>query len=65
MFECFTHHVVEVTAFGTVTIVIFTGIIIGFYGPVEEITGLLYLLPDTRQVHQPERSAVFIDQILK
>ena len=44
---------------------IFTLVVGGFHGSSEQIPGLLYLIPDPWQVHEPERGAIFIDEVLQ
>ncbi len=52
---------VKVTTFGTVTIIILTGITIGFHGPFKKIFRLFYLVGNPGQIHQPEWRSIFID----
>jgi hypothetical protein len=51
---------VKVTAFGAVTVMVIALVIGGFHGPSEKVSGFLYLVPNARQVLQPERGAIFI-----
>ena len=56
---------VKVTAFGAIAIIVITLVVSSFHGPPEQVPGLLNLVPDAREVHQPERGAVFIDEVLQ
>lgn len=56
---------VKVAAFGTIAVMVIALVIGGFHGPSEKIAGLLYLIPDAWQVHEPERGAVFFDEVLQ
>jgi hypothetical protein len=56
---------VKVAAFCAVTIMVVTFIVCSLHGSSEQIAGLLYLVPDARQIHQPEWGAVFFDEVLQ
>jgi hypothetical protein len=63
VFQRFLHHVGEVAAFGAVTVMVLAGISLAAHGPAEEISGLLDLTADARQVSQFHRGPIFLDQV--
>jgi hypothetical protein len=61
----FADNMMKVTAFGTIAVMVISLVVGGFHRPPEKISGLFNLVPDAWQVHQPERGAVFIDEVLQ
>jgi hypothetical protein len=57
----FADNVMKVTGFCTVTIVVGSLVVFGFYCPPEQVSGFFNLVAYSRQVHQPERGAIFLD----
>jgi hypothetical protein len=56
---------VKVAALGTITVMVFSRIVMRLDGPVEEVPGFLDLLAYAGQVHKPERGVILIYQVLK
>ena len=58
-------HVAEVTAFGTVTIVVLSPVVVGFHGLMKQVLRFLYLITDSRQICQLKRRPILVNQVLQ
>jgi len=57
--------VIKMIAFGAITEIVPAVILMLLDGPVEEVPGFLDLVPDFWQIDEPERSAMFVNQMLQ
>jgi len=63
--EGFVDDMAKVATFGTITIIVFALIIIGFYGLVKEVFCFLDLISYPWQISQSEGSAVFVNEVFE
>lgn len=65
MVERLIDHVTKVTTFGTITIKVFSFIVVGFNGLVEKVFCLFDLISNPGQICQPKRGAVFVNKVFE
>ena len=65
MVERLIDHMAEVTALGTVTIVVLSPVIVGFHGLMKQVLRFLDLIPDSRQISQLKRRPILVNQVLQ
>ena len=65
MIQSLIDYMTKVTTLGTVTIIVFSFIIIGLDGFVKKVFRFFYLVSDSWQIGQPKRSTIFVNEVFQ